>query len=93
MIVAGERFSSNACRLAEVARAAGCPHVQLVATADELDFDALADASSVGISAAASTPEETVEAIIAALAARFRLTVEERHQVSETMVFKPVRFG
>ena len=93
VIVAGERFSSNACRLAEVARAAGCPQVQLVATADELDLDALDGAASVGISAAASTPEETVEAIISALGERFDLAIEERHQVSETMVFKPVRFA
>jgi 4-hydroxy-3-methylbut-2-enyl diphosphate reductase len=93
VIVAGERFSSNACRLAEVARAAGSPHVQLVATADELDLDALDGAASVGISAAASTPEETVEAIIAALAGRFDLAIEERHQLTETMVFKPVRFS
>lgn len=93
VIVAGERFSSNACRLAEVARAGGCPNVQLVASADELDLDALHGATTVGISAAASTPEETVEAIVAALAARFELAIEERHQLTETMVFKPVRFS
>ncbi len=93
VIVAGERFSSNACRLAEVASASGCAQVQLVATADEVDLDALDGAASVGISAAASTPEETVEAIIAALAGRFALAIEERHQLTETMVFKPVRFS
>lgn len=93
VIVAGERFSSNACRLAEVARAAGCPHVQLVADAEDLDLDALDGAATVGISAAASTPEESVEAIIAALAGRFELAIEERHQLTESMVFKPVRFS
>lgn len=91
VIVAGEHFSSNACRLAEVARAAGCPSVQLVATADALDLGALAGAATVAIGAAASTPEATVEAILARLATRYRLAIEEVGQVAEATKFKPVR--
>ena len=41
MIVAGESFSSNACRLAEVAASAGCPAVQRVTGAEELDWSRL----------------------------------------------------
>jgi 4-hydroxy-3-methylbut-2-enyl diphosphate reductase len=37
VIIIGELFSSNACRLAEVARQAGCPKVIQVARASELD--------------------------------------------------------
>jgi len=91
VIVAGEHFSSNACRLAEVARAAGCPSVQLVAEAAALDLDALAGARTIGVSAAASTPEATVEAILARLAEHYRLTIEEVGQVAEAAAFKPVR--
>ena len=93
VIVAGERFSSNACRLAEVAQAAGCPNVQLVAEADELDLHLLAGARTIAISAAASTPEETVAAIVRRLETRFDLAVEEAVQLSEKTVFRPLRFG
>lgn len=91
VIVAGEHFSSNACRLAEVARAAGCASVQLVASAGALDLDALRQAGTVAVTAAASTPEETVDAILARLATRYRLTIEEVGQVAEAAAFKPVR--
>ena len=60
VIVAGERFSSNACRLAEVARASGCPSVQLVAGAEDLDWGLLRGRSRIGITAAASTPESVL---------------------------------
>jgi 4-hydroxy-3-methylbut-2-en-1-yl diphosphate reductase len=92
VIVAGERFSSNACRLAEVARASGCASVQLVADPAEIDFDAIAGARTLGISAAASTPEESVAAILASLAGRFTLDVAETGEPAETTVFKPMRF-
>jgi 4-hydroxy-3-methylbut-2-enyl diphosphate reductase len=92
VIVAGERFSSNACRLAEVARASGCASVQLVADPAEIDFEAIADARTLGISAAASTPEESVAAILATLAGRFTLDVAETGEPAESTVFKPMRF-
>ncbi len=93
IIVAGEVFSSNACRLAEVARAAGCTSVQRVAEADELDFAALDGARHVGVTAAASTPDSSVIAILDALADRFELVVEERAAVIETTAFKPIRIS
>jgi 4-hydroxy-3-methylbut-2-enyl diphosphate reductase len=93
VIVAGEAFSSNACRLAEVARAAGCDSVQLVADAADLDFALLDGLSSVGITAAASTPEVTVNGIVAALATRFDVEVDEAVHMVERMVFKPVRIA
>ena len=91
VLVAGEHFSSNACRLAEVARAAGCDSVQLVAGPAEIDFGSIAGARTLGISAAASTPEESVEAILSSLASRYSLDVTEVQQSSETTIFKPMR--
>ncbi len=93
IIVAGEAFSSNACRLAEVARAAGCVSVQRVAEADELDFAALDGARHVGITAAASTPDASVAAILAALGTRYELVVEEREAVTERAAFRPIRIS
>jgi 4-hydroxy-3-methylbut-2-enyl diphosphate reductase len=91
VIVAGAHFSSNASRLAEVARAAGCAAVQLVDEADALDLDALDGAATIGLTAAASTPEESVHAILARLATRRALAVEEIGQVVEAVAFRPVR--
>ena len=93
VIVAGEHFSSNACRLAEVARAAGCREVQLVANPDELDLLPLLQARTIAITAAASTPEVTVTGILARLQDRFALHVEEATELAENRVFKPVRFA
>lgn len=91
MIVVGEHFSSNASRLAEVAQAAGCPAVQLISEAGEIDWPAIAGRRRLGVSAAASTPETAVAGILAALSTRFRVSVEEVEGPEETTQFKPVR--
>jgi 4-hydroxy-3-methylbut-2-enyl diphosphate reductase len=87
VIVAGERFSSNATRLSEVA-AGLCGSVQLVSNPGEIDWSLLGDAGSVGITAAASTPESSVQAILGALRSRYRVDVEEIETVRESTVFK-----
>jgi 4-hydroxy-3-methylbut-2-enyl diphosphate reductase len=92
VIVAGEDFSSNACRLRDVARATGCPSVQLAAGPGEIDWALLEGRRRVGISAAASTPESVVEAILTALRERFRVTVAEAvAAVDETVSFKALK--
>ena len=93
VIVAGASFSSNANRLAELARNAGCPSVQLVAEAAEIDWDLIGEARTLGLTAAASTPEESVTEILAALSSRFEVAVEERRQLEEKTVFKPLKFA
>jgi 4-hydroxy-3-methylbut-2-enyl diphosphate reductase len=92
VIVAGEHFSSNACRLAEVARASGCPSVQLVAAAEEIDWALLRGRRRIGITAAASTPESVVGGILEALGKRFAVTVREAEGAAEESVFfKPLK--
>jgi 4-hydroxy-3-methylbut-2-enyl diphosphate reductase len=56
VLVIGAPNSSNSLRLVEVARRAGCPRALLVQRAAEIDWAALADARTVGISAGASRP-------------------------------------
>jgi len=91
VIVAGDAFSSNAMRLVEVARAAGCASVQLAAMASDIDWAALGAPRRLGLTAAASAPESVVEEILDALRARFFVQVEERPGRAERTVFRPVR--
>jgi 4-hydroxy-3-methylbut-2-enyl diphosphate reductase len=92
VIVAGENFSSNACRLAEVARAMGCPSVQLVARPADIDWSLLRGRARLGITAAASTPESVVFAILEALRERFCVTLSEAtDSVEEAVSFKPLK--
>jgi 4-hydroxy-3-methylbut-2-enyl diphosphate reductase len=93
VIVAGAAFSSNANRLADVARRSGCASVQLVETADELDLDALDAVRTVALTAAASTPEASVQAIIERLGTRFSVMVEQADAVAETTQFRPMSFA
>jgi 4-hydroxy-3-methylbut-2-enyl diphosphate reductase len=93
MIVAGERFSSNACRLAELAESVGCPVVQRVAGAEELDWSRLPRRGSLGITAAASTPESVVAGILEALGSTYRLHIEEVSAIEERTEFKRVAIG
>lgn len=91
VIIVGERFSSNACRLAEVARATGCAAVQLIADAADLDFAMLNTVEKIGISAAASTPESSVTAVLSTLDLHFELDIAEVANRVEQTVFKRMR--
>ena len=91
VIVAGEHFSSNACRLADVARSAGCLSVQLVADAADIDWSLIDGRARIGISAAASTPEKVVDAILDALGRRFSVSAGEAEAIKENVSFKPLK--
>lgn len=93
MIIVGEAFSSNACRLAEAATAAGCPQVQLAADSADLDWALVPAGGTLGISAAASTPEAAVTAVLAALARRYTLRIETASAALETTQFRKVAIG
>jgi 4-hydroxy-3-methylbut-2-enyl diphosphate reductase len=92
VIVAGEHFSSNACRLRDVARAMGCQSVQLAAGPEEINWGLLEGRRRLGVSAAASTPESAVNAIVEALRERFSVTLfEAPATVDETVSFRPLK--
>ena len=92
VVVVGEHFSSNACRLAEVA-GAHCAAVQLVSGPAEIDWSLIPRSGTVGISAAASTPERLVQAVVAAIGERFSIAVDEVEVTRESAVFKPLRIA
>ncbi|MES2495960.1 MAG: 4-hydroxy-3-methylbut-2-enyl diphosphate reductase [Pseudomonadota bacterium] len=89
-IIVGEEFSSNARRLAEVAEAAGCGNVQLVADLSELDISRLAQIHSVGITAAASTPAQSVSALLDGLRQCFDISTEQIGDPDEGVTFRRV---
>jgi len=90
VIVVGERFSSNAARLLELAQSAGCAGAQLVAEAAAIDWRLVPSGGTIGITAAASTPDQAVTDILEALAGRYALHVETVEGPSETTEFRPV---
>ncbi len=92
LLVIGEEFSSNAQRLADVARASGCSAVQLVAASEAIDWPALSGARTLGLTAAASTPEHSIAEVVAALSERFALRIEEAPPVDEAATFRPLGF-
>lgn len=89
IVVVGDRLSSNAKRLTEVARAAGCAEVALVDDAAALDPQWLDAARIVGLTAAASTPPDAVNAVCERLEA-LGFVAEESEGRRETAEFKPV---
>lgn len=89
VVVVGDRLSSNARRLIEVSRAAGCGDAQLVDGPDGLDIERMASARVVGLSAAASAPPEAIEAVIARLVS-LGFEAEEMPGKIENAAFKPV---
>lgn len=88
VLVVGAPNSSNSVRLVEVAKRAGAKAAYLVQKAEDVDWSWFDGASRVGISAGASAPEELVENLIAAIAERHTVTVEEVRVAEEDVVFK-----
>lgn len=87
MLVVGAPNSSNARRLVEVARHAGCRQAMLVEGAADLDWPALEPVRRIGLAAGASAPEIKVQEVVAALGERFDAAIEESLGPSETVRF------
>lgn len=92
VLVIGDEISSNARRLVEVARAAGCPDSRLVAGAAAINGELLVGVSTVGLTAAASTPERAVREVCEALAAMGCILIEAEGK-PERVRFRPVSLG
>jgi 4-hydroxy-3-methylbut-2-enyl diphosphate reductase len=86
VVVLGSANSSNAARLVEVAERAGTT-AALVDDLDQLDPDWLAGSTTVGVSAAASTPAAMVDSLVAALATLGPVEVAERTVHTESISF------
>lgn len=91
LLVIGAPNSSNSRRLVEVGQKAGCSYSQLVQRAKYIDWDALEDITSVGITAGASAPEELINEVVDAFKERYDVTVEIVETAQENVEFKVPR--
>lgn len=87
VLVIGAPNSSNSLRLVEVAEREGTK-ARLIQRADEIDFDWLAGARTVGITAGASAPELLVREVVDRLSTRFAVTEREVETTTEDIAFK-----
>ena len=88
LLVIGAPNSSNSKRLVEVGSAAGCPYSMLVQRASDIDWRALGQVRTLGLTAGASAPEVLVTEVIDAFRARFTVTVERVETAVEDIEFK-----
>lgn len=91
LLVIGAPNSSNSRRLVEVARAAGCGYAQLVERAENIDWRALGDIKTIGLTAGASAPQILIDEVIAAFETKFTLSVEVLETAQENVEFKVPR--
>ena len=87
LLVVGASNSSNSNRLRDLGSEMGVPSY-LIADASELDPEWIATASTVGVTAGASAPEELVQGLIERLNQYGEVTVEKLKGVEENVVFK-----
>ncbi len=87
VIVMGAPNSSNSRRLVEVAQRAGCARAYLIERAGDIPFAEFGDARTLGITAGASAPEVLVNEAIAAIEARFEVSIEPVQTAEEDIAF------
>jgi 4-hydroxy-3-methylbut-2-enyl diphosphate reductase len=87
VIVVGSRNSSNSVRLVEVALENGARASHLVDDSSEIDETWLDGVATVGLTSGASVPDSLVLGVLAWLADRGFVDVEEIEAVRETLTF------
>lgn len=87
VLVVGSRNSHNSNRLCDVAAESGVP-AYLIGGGRELNPEWVRDAQTVGLTAGASTPEQMVESVIAALASLEEVEVCQMPGLEENISFR-----
>ncbi|CAN5408793.1 4-hydroxy-3-methylbut-2-enyl diphosphate reductase [soil metagenome] len=88
VLVIGSPNSSNSVRLVEVARKAGARDARLIDDASQVDWAWFDGVTTVGVTAGASAPEPLIQALLAAIAARFDARMIDDPGERETVTFK-----
>jgi 4-hydroxy-3-methylbut-2-enyl diphosphate reductase len=86
-LVIGDRTSSNSNRLREIAESSGVAAL-LILRASEIDPEWLRGAQAIGITSGASTPEISVQEVVARLRELGATSVEEVAGIAETIEFQ-----
>jgi len=88
LLVIGSHNSSNSLRLVEVGKQAGAQESLLIASAEHINWHKLDGVTVLGLSAGASAPENLTDGVIAALKARYDVTIEQVEVTKEDVVFR-----
>ena len=88
LLVVGSPNSSNSQRLVEVGRKGGCDYSQLIETDKEIDWGAISQMKSVGITAGASAPEILINNVLKSFKRRYNVTIETVESATEKVTFK-----
>ncbi|MBL4854904.1 MAG: 4-hydroxy-3-methylbut-2-enyl diphosphate reductase [Robiginitomaculum sp.] len=88
LLVIGSHNSSNSLRLVEVGKQAGAHESLLIASAEHINWDKLDGVATLGLSAGASAPENLTDGVIAALKARYDVTIKQVEVTKEDVVFR-----
>ena len=88
LLVVGAPNSSNSQRLVEVAQREGCEVAMLVQRAEEINWTALAEVTTLGLTAGASAPEVLVEEVLEHCRRHFDVQIQEVSGAVEDVIFK-----
>jgi 4-hydroxy-3-methylbut-2-en-1-yl diphosphate reductase len=88
LLVVGAPNSSNSKRLVEVGEKNGCAKSFLVQRSSDIDWAALTEIKTLGLTAGASAPEVLVDEIIEAFRGHYEVTVEKITLREENVSFK-----
>lgn len=88
LLVIGSVASSNSKRLVEVGAKAGASDAMLISSAESIDWDRIAKAKTIGLSAGASAPEYLTDGVLAALRSKYDITIKEVVVTKEEVIFR-----
>lgn len=88
LLVIGSVTSSNSKRLVEVGAKGGADDAMLISSAESIDWDRIASAKTIGLSAGASAPEYLTDGVLAALKSKYEITVKEVVVTEEKVIFR-----
>lgn len=88
LLVIGSVTSSNSKRLVEVGAKAGADEAMLISSADSIDWERIAAAETIGLSAGASAPEYLTDGVLAALKSKYNVTIKEVVVTEEKVIFR-----